>query len=478
MRHLLMTSAFLLLISSAAPSEPTVATEPLKAVAAAADEAVAKGILPSIVIIVFDKQRIIWSHTSGLADLSTGKQATLDTRYRLGSIAKSVTATVVAIAIQQGLVDRDWLSQPMVVDGRTITREDLINMRAGLAQAVCYDGIRGVAVASCQGDFAKRYAVVMAAGPGRHAYSNVGPQLIAEALSAQTSTDFGQLAQELLFAPLGMEHAALADSRTVDSARDYDIELKPYDNNFRILPLAGAGLQASAGDLVRYGRLHLSGQTMDGKQLLSPAMLRLLHSAPGNGFYGYGWGRIGANKATELLISDGQVNGGQAMLLLNPSRGVGVVAAANIAREEVTSLALAAIDAALPGIAAAFERDVEAIQKAKGNAEQRFLPSDAWQGAGAVMVQGRFVPLSGDFAGGKLVYALGGITGTSTESGTDEGYRWWAIPCPALVPACGWKGASAKLYLSRDGGELVGQLQVTALEGQLPYRVRLSVSPQ
>lgn len=464
-----------MLVMAAAPTAASPERPDFTGLAKSIDSAVADKGLPSVVAVVFDEHHILWSHVAGYSDAARKISPTLRTRYRLGSMAKSVTSTALAIAEQKGLVSLDRPVQVRTAEGSTrLPLRNLVNMRAGLAQAVCYDGIAGEAVPDCDGTFDRRFGVSMTAGAGRYSYSNMGPQLAADALTVRDGKPFEQLARELLFSPAGLNDMTYDHSRSAASrAIDYDGQGKLFDHDFRISPAAGAGLEASAEDLVRYGELHLTGRAPNGRRLLSPRTLALLHSAPNDGFYGYGWGRIGAGKATEVLISDGQVNGGQAMLLINPSARIGAIVMSNAAHDEVSELALKALDAVVPGTSAAFAADVDKAQGAHVAKVARFLPPADFKASGFVRVGERRLPIIASVRANSLAVTIAGETSEQKQSEADEGLRGWSIPCPHAIPACARPDAEAKLWLSRDSGELGGQLQVRGLDGELPYPVRL-----
>jgi CubicO group peptidase (beta-lactamase class C family) len=438
------------------------------------DIAVATKGLPSAVVVVFDQHRIIWSHAAGHADAGR-TPPTLHTRYRVGSMAKAVTSTVLAIAEQRRLISLDTAVQVRTASKPVrIPLRSLVNMQAGLAQAVCYQGITGNADPDCGRGFDGRFAVAITGGAGRYSYSNMGPQLAADLLSTRRGEPFEAIARRLLFTPAGMTGATYDHFRPTSSrAASYEQDGKPYEHDFSILPEAGASLEASAYDLVRFGQLHLNARGLGARPLLSKQTLDLLHSAPNGGFYGYGWGRIGRGKATELLISDGQVNGGQAMLLISPARKVGALVLSNVASDEVSALALRAIDTVVPGASPAFQADVEKAQSAHNAAITPFLPPSSFEASGFALAGDSRVPLTVKVSGNRLMATIAGNVSEQVNSEEDEGFRGWVVPCPEAIPACTHPGANAKLWLSRDAGNLGGQLQITSFDGQLPYPVQL-----
>src|SRR5947207_4737482 len=63
--------------------------------------------LPSLSIALVDDQRVVWSRGFGFADPKKQNRATSDTVYRVGSVSKPVTALVIMLLVQMGLIDLD-----------------------------------------------------------------------------------------------------------------------------------------------------------------------------------------------------------------------------------------------------------------------------------------------------------------------------------------------------------------------------------
>lgn len=441
------------------------------------DTAVEQKGLPSVVAVIFDNYQIRWSRMAGYSDVASKTPPSLRTRYRVGSMAKAVTSTILMIAEQRGMISFDSKAYVKTGQGHRLTPlRELVNMQAGLAQAVCYDGITGDPDPNCGPTFNDQFTVSMTSGADRYSYSNMGPQAAADALARRLHKPFEEVARDLLFLPGGMSGMTYDHTRSAaERATSYDRDGKAYEHDFRIFPTAGAGLKASAADLVRFGQLHLTGRTPDGRQLLTATSLAQLHAAPNGGFYGYGWGRIGAGTPTEVLISDGQVNGGQAMLLLNPVRRIGALVISNAAHDQISDLALEAIDTVIPGTSASFESNVQKAQAAHEAKVSAFLPPNDFAGAGAIVSDGKQLRIKVTAHHNRLSTAIEGKDSEQPQSEVDEGFRGWVIPCPAQIPACGRAGATAKLWLSRDTGGLSGQLQITNFNGQFPFPVRISL---
>jgi hypothetical protein len=163
------------------------------------------------------------------------------------------------------------------------------------------------------------------------------------------------------------------------------------------------------------------------------------------------------------------------MLLINPVRKIGAVVLSNAAHDEVSGLAIEAIDTVVPGTAASFAVNVQSAQAAHETKVAAFLPPPDFNGAGSVLVDGERLKIKAAAQDNRLTIAIeGNESEQQPTSEVDEGFRGWAVSCPSQIRACRQPGAAAKLWLSRDSGGLGGQLQVTSFNGQLPFPVRLS----
>ncbi|MFI6793448.1 serine hydrolase domain-containing protein [Nonomuraea sp. NPDC050383] len=111
----------------------------------ALDEAVAGGGGPGIVADLRDGRRAPWFGTAGVADMETGRKRRPGEHFRIGSITKAFTGTVVLqLAAECELTLDDtvaaWLpgvvEEHLGADGRKITIRRLLNHTSGLPDAV------------------------------------------------------------------------------------------------------------------------------------------------------------------------------------------------------------------------------------------------------------------------------------------------------------------------------------------------------
>jgi CubicO group peptidase (beta-lactamase class C family) len=466
--------------SAGSPLSPDGAFLPIRT---KAEAAVAERALPSIAIIALRDGGIAWTHVAGWADVEQKTRATPDTVYRIGSVSKSITGTLAMIAAKRGEIDLarpvtdylPWAADRSAGRFRTLPLAALLNMSAGMVQAVHYRGMPGGFTDLDPERFVRNYALAPNSGD-QHAYSNMGPELVARAIAASARRDFAAYAQDNLFAPLGMRRTyASVTNPTAQLARSYRRNLTPYDAPYDTDPLAGAGFLASPADLARFAQFHLTGRTERGAELLSRQQIDALHTPPANRFYAFGWGKIGP-----VLMSDGQVNGGQAAIVLVPSRNIGVVAVANNANDVVTQLALATLDIMAPGAALAFEQAAGALEKEQENKfARRYPPKAPWTARGTVVIDGAMHPLETAATATGMSIRVAGQTLNAQAPESGEGFTRWKFACIAILPACiDGTAADATLILAREGNGYAGTITVDSRLGLFPYEVRLQPGPK
>ncbi len=62
---------------------------------------------PGISIAVVSRDRVVWQAGLGLADVASGREATLETLFRIGSTSKTFTALMVLLLEQEGSLHLD-----------------------------------------------------------------------------------------------------------------------------------------------------------------------------------------------------------------------------------------------------------------------------------------------------------------------------------------------------------------------------------
>lgn len=268
--------------------------------------------------------------------------------HSLQSITKSVTATLIGIAIQRGEI-RD-VQTPLLsffdaydlsgVDARLrrATLQDLLTMRSGIEWHEADrppDETNTTFQLEHADDWIRfTFAQPMDADPGtKWVYNSGGSQLMAEVIRSATGDHVDAYAERHLFEPLGID--------------DYHWKKTPTGH-----PDTEGGLYLEALDLARIGQLYLNDGVWDGQRILPEGWaaeatarhvdrIREDDNAPG---YGYQWWRYD-RRDTDIWAGNGF--GGQ-LLVIIPAHGiVGVINSWNVFGDRVDSMLLPFIDALL-----------------------------------------------------------------------------------------------------------------------------------
>lgn len=291
--------------------------------------------------------------------------------WHLGSITKSMTATLVAQAVEADVLAWETtlgeafgdLAPDMRPAYRGATLHQLLTHRAGLAANVSM--IRFATFPREEADArASRARWVQAAlgqepggPPGEaFAYSNNGYVLAGHMLERRLNAPWEALIAERLFAPLGLESAGFgAPGRTEDGGQDP----APLGHSAGLMGRlkahrSGASVVDNPAVMGPAGRVHMSMADLlaylaahrDRADLLTAASWDRLHTPPAGGDYACGWevgpeGRLRHNGSNTLWYAEATVD-----------RGAGVVAAAAVNLGDVAKVAAPTGEAMLRATAA------------------------------------------------------------------------------------------------------------------------------
>ena len=244
----------------------------------------------------------------------SGIPVTVDDRWHVGSVTKSMTATLLAVLEDDGLLSADdtvaaLLPEFEVSDGwEACTLDHLLTHTAGApanfprsVQSV-WPETPGELVAARR----RFIAPVLAREPEspcgeRFAYSNVGYTIAGHIAETMAGDAYESLLRERVFAPLGLASAGFGppqgdapDQEPIGHQVALGIRLgmDPVEeraDNSPVMAPAGAA-HMTILDLARYGAAHLEGESVPSPALLPPAAWERLHT-PVLDDYARGWVR-------------------------------------------------------------------------------------------------------------------------------------------------------------------------------------------
>jgi CubicO group peptidase (beta-lactamase class C family) len=320
---------------------------------------VADGRIPGLALAVVRNDSVLVAKGYGVREL--GKPGLVDehTIFDIASLAKSFTATAVAILVDRGILGWDdpvrlhlkdlVLPTPGLTDSATI--RDFLSHRTGLEAA----NTMWARTAIDRAEVLRRVRHLPVALPLRREmlYSNVGYTVAGEAAAAAAGTSFEALLRDLIIRPLGLtrttwsyEQSAGMPNLAVSHAA-YGGRQQPVRRETQRHSTAPAGaVQASVLDLTRWMRLHLNLGVLDGRRLVSDSSMRELQTRQ-TGIpttaamraarlvedsaqvgYGMGW-QIMDYRGHPMRWHSGNGNGQIAYMTLLPRDRLGVVVVVN-----------------------------------------------------------------------------------------------------------------------------------------------------
>jgi CubicO group peptidase (beta-lactamase class C family) len=267
--------------------------------------------LPALGVMVLRDGQVVERAVMGRRSASASTLATTEDRWHVGSITKSMTATLAALMVEDGSITWDttpidvWpeLSADINAGFRDTTLRQLLSHTSGMERdddfAGALDNAPGTLMEKRRAWAARLLARAPAFPARTWSYSNVGYVVAGAMLETRAQTPYETLLQTRIFAPLGMTksgfgppgNANLLDEPWGHLSRSSGFEpVSPSSSNAELpRSLAPAGLvHASLDDMARYLGAHLAGERgIDG--LLSASSFRTLHTVVASD-YALGWG--------------------------------------------------------------------------------------------------------------------------------------------------------------------------------------------
>lgn len=257
---------------------------------------------------------------SGVRKVGGPEPATIGDRWLIGSITKSMTATLIGTLVQEGKLS--WDSKlgvllkdiPMNEAFKEITIEQILQHRSGLPQDMNFTGATVQRIAGSLTDPVKvreNYAKdilgrqPIAKPDAKFAYSNAGYALLGHIAERILGKPYEQVMSERVFGPLGMKTAICGmpgtdgmPSGKGQPSGHFLLKEGPRPGKlggaitYMCAP-AGGGVAMSIEDLARYAAWHMRGFNGENVGVLKTEIIRRLHTPPsghpGQEPYAAGW---------------------------------------------------------------------------------------------------------------------------------------------------------------------------------------------
>ncbi len=291
---------------------------------------------PGLSLAVASDGEIVWTVSCGYADLKSRRLVTAQTRFRIGSVSKTLTATALAQYAEVGRVDLDapvdrYVEFPSHRGAITLRRlaGHLAGLRHYQSQAEAVNRHHFASVAATLDLFRDDPLV---AEPGtRFSYSSYGYDVIGAALERTSGRDFAALMRAVL-APAHMGQTTLATAPPATRATFYEAKdgggvrvAPPIDLSDR---LPAGGFLSTAEDLARFGVALADGRLVSRR---TAAMMFTSQRTTTGEETGYGLGFEVHPSPFGLFVGHtGVVAGGTAALLIHVKTGTVLALTTNL----------------------------------------------------------------------------------------------------------------------------------------------------
>lgn len=281
-------------------------------------------------VLVAENGKVIYKKGFGLANMEWNIPNTTETRFRLGSITKQFTATIILQLVEQGKIKLDGKLSDYLPDyrkdvGEKVTVHQLLNHTSGIPS---YTGLprffndvsrNPYSVA----DFIKKYASNdLEFEPGsKFSYNNSGYFLLGAIIERVTGQPYERVLKEKIFDPLGMKNSGYDHYSTIMEKRaaGYEKTADGYVNAPYLdmsLPYAAGSLYSTVEDL------YLWDQALYTDRLLSAQSKELMYK-PNLNDYAYGWfitkAKLGTGtEAVPSINHGGGINGFNTLIVRYP----------------------------------------------------------------------------------------------------------------------------------------------------------------
>ncbi|HWP54788.1 MAG TPA: serine hydrolase [Pyrinomonadaceae bacterium] len=270
-------------------------------------------------VLVADNGKVLYQKGFGPANMEWNIPNAPDTKFRLGSITKQFTATLILQLVEQGKIKLDGKLTDYLPDyrkdtGNKVTIHNLLSHTSGIPSYTSLPGFFQNVSRNpfTVDDFIKKYASgELEFEPGtKFVYDNSGYFLLGAIIEKVTGKPYEQVLKENIFDPLGMMNSGYDRWGTILNKRatGYTRTPKGYQTAAYLdmsIPYAAGSLYSTVEDL------YLWDQALYGDKVLTAKSKDLMFK-PNLNNYGYGFVITKATLAppTKLAVPVIQHNGG------------------------------------------------------------------------------------------------------------------------------------------------------------------------
>jgi CubicO group peptidase (beta-lactamase class C family) len=337
--------------------------------------------LPALAAVLIRSGKIVETGAVGVRALGSPEPVTIHDRWHMGSNTKSMTATLAAALVEEGMIDWDTTIAEVFPDFAESIRpgyadvrlDELLSQTAGLPERMPLPSYASRESTMPLPEQRRQWAVeLLSLAPetsrGTHRYSNANYVVAGAMLEAVTGEQWEDLMQRKILAPLAMTSTGFGVPGTVGKAPDEPRGHQRVQGELRALqpdgcadnpPAVGpAGtVHTTLADFARYMAAHLAGARGEGEFVSVKSFGKLHSPAPGTN-YALGWSVGKHSRAGGRVLSHNGSNGVWfAKMWIAPERDFAILTVTNAGGSAGAKGADDALRALIDRCNAAFEGD-------------------------------------------------------------------------------------------------------------------------
>ena len=285
-------------------------------------------------VLVVDGDRVLLDKGYGMADLEWGIANAPDVKFRLGSLTKQFTATLVLLLQQDGKLKIDDPVSKHLPDApkawEKITLANLLGHTSGIPSFTGFKefGVWRMSPHTTEEELALFRDKPLDFEPGsKFVYSNSNYEVLGAVIEKVSGKKYGDLLRERIFEPLGMKDSGLDTDELILPKRAQGYMpgkggLVLARSESMTVPWAAGSIYSTTGDLLKWEH------GLFGGKVLSADSLKAM-TTPGNGNYGLGVG-VADKGSLKVVSHGGGIEGFNTNLAYVPERRIAVVVLSNV----------------------------------------------------------------------------------------------------------------------------------------------------